>query len=131
MRSLMKRNVIYRYGVFVPAQICVLMTLPHCNAAAQSHITQQTTASKQLGKRTVQTKTDQVNGEKLVNVATIRVKDGSADKVRKTLKAVKIPVLVMGSRYYGVLVRQKDHDRALNILKVDARKQHYWIQLNR
>jgi hypothetical protein len=126
----MKRNVIYRYGVFFPAMICVLMEFPHCEAASQSHTTKQMTASKQAGKRTVQTKQDQANGEKLVNVATIRVKDGSADKVRKTLKAVKIPVLVMGSRYYGVLVRQKDKVRALRVLKADARKQLYWIRFN-
>ena len=67
----------------------------------------------------------------MVSIATIRVGDGSAEKVRKTFKADKIPVMVLGSKMYGVLVRQKDHDRALKLLKTDSKKQHYWIELGR
>ena len=68
--------------------------------------------------------------ERLIKVATLHVNDGSADKVRRTFKTAKIPVMVMGQLMYGVLVKKKDRERAIRLLKTDSKKQHYWIQFN-
>ena len=127
----MKRKAICRNAVSISATICVLATFSRWDIAAQRKTPKPSTTSPPPVKRTVPPKSDRAASEKLVNVATIHISDGSAAKVRKTFRAAKIPVLVMGSKNYGVLVREKDHDRALRILKADAKKQHYWIRLGR
>jgi len=128
---MMKRYTIYRNTVLLPAAICILATFSRYDIAAQGKPSKPDRPKLPAAKRNVTSKRDNANAEKLVNVATLHINDGSAAKVRKTLKAAKIPVLVMGAKSYGVLVREKDHDRALSILKADSKKQHYWIRLGR
>lgn len=70
------------------------------------------------------------DAERLVKVATLQINDGAAARVRETFKTAKIPVMVMGQRMYGVLVKKKDRDRAIRLLKADAKKQRYWVQFH-
>ena len=111
--------------------ICFLIAAVSWEVKAQSGAPKSAKPYTKTAPQKVPVKQRSQDPEKLVKVATIRTTDGSADKVRKTLNVANIPVMVMGSRMYGVIVRKKYHDRALNILKADSRKQHYWIQLDR
>lgn len=68
--------------------------------------------------------------DQLIKVATMHVNDGAAAKVHSTFKEAKIPVMVMGQRLYGVLVKRKDRDRAVRLLKASSKKLHYWVQFD-
>ena len=126
----MKPHFIYCNAVVVPTTICVFVVVVQCGVGAQSNTPKRTAASTQIVQGNVQKTKKKINPEQLVNVATIHVADGSPGRVRETLAAAQIFAMVMGAKTYGVLVRQKDHDRAISILKADAKKQHYWIHIN-
>jgi len=125
--SVIKLKTIQRDTILISAMISIVASGIPREAGAQSRLPKSTKAVP----TNVPIKQKTADGEKMVGIATIHVGDGSADKIRKTFKAAKIPVMVLGSKMYGVLVRQKDHDRALKLLKADSTKQHYWIKPGR
>ena len=65
-----------------------------------------------------------------VSVAAIRSDDASGVIVQKALAAAKIPAIIGGSLVYGVRVPKRDQERAIRILRDDARRHGYWIRCN-
>jgi hypothetical protein len=68
------------------------------------------------------------NGEKLAWVASIRDKNGSADKAHRALLSAGIePLIVVSLGTYGINVAEKDRERAVRILLQDAKENNYVI----
>jgi hypothetical protein len=64
----------------------------------------------------------------LVGIATLGMDQNVVARVHKILSDANIPALIGGSLGYGVRVRLFDKERALRLLKEDARSHSYWIR---
>lgn len=126
----MKRNVTDRLLVIIPVVHGLVVMLAPSLASAQPLQPPGQKPPVPVKKPIAPPVKVNPEAERLIKVATLRTNDGSADKVRRTFKTAKIPVMVMGQLMYGVLVKKKDRDRAIRLLKADSKKQHYWIQFN-